>query len=46
MGDEIPLNMVCAMKVSGYDTEPFTRKEKAAVKDFLKSDEACLFEFV
>ncbi|MDR1278828.1 MAG: SocA family protein [Treponema sp.] len=46
MGDEIPLNMVCAMKVSGYDTAPFTRKEKTAVKDFLKSDEACLFDFV
>jgi hypothetical protein len=46
MGGEIPLDMVCTMKISGYDTEPFTEKEKATVKDFLKSDEARLYEFV
>jgi len=46
MGQEIPLNMVCKMTVTGYDTEPFTEKEKAEVRKFLESDEARIYDFV
>jgi hypothetical protein len=46
MGGEIPLDSVCVMSVSGFDTEPFTENEKAAVEDFLKTDEARLYSFV
>jgi hypothetical protein len=46
MGAEIPLDLVCRMTVSGYDTEPFTEEEKDNVMRFLKSDEARMFEFV
>jgi hypothetical protein len=46
MGAEIPLDLVCTMTVSGYDTDPFTDAEKSAVEEFLKSDEARLYDFV
>ena len=46
MGGVIPLNLVCKMTVSGYDTEPFTEQEKEAVKRFFESDEARMFDFV
>jgi hypothetical protein len=46
MGEEIPLNMVCKMTISGYDTDPFTEEEKEEVKRFFASDEARMFEFV
>jgi hypothetical protein len=46
MGGEIPLNLVCTMTVSGYDTEAFTKQEKAAVSEFLKTDEARLYNFI
>lgn len=46
LGGEIQLSQVCTMRISGYDTEPFTEQEKEDVKDFLKSDEARLYTFV
>jgi hypothetical protein len=46
MGGEIPLELVCGMTISGYDTEPFTEDEKADLKEFLKSDEARSYAFV
>jgi hypothetical protein len=46
MGGEIPLDSVCAISISGYDTEPFTGHERAMAENFLKSDEARLFDFV
>jgi hypothetical protein len=46
MGAQIPLELVCKMTVSGYDTAPFTEDEKIAVARFLESDEARVFDFV
>ena len=46
MGEEIPLEMVCKMTVTGYDTEPFTEEEKAEARNFFESDEARMYEFV
>jgi hypothetical protein len=46
MGAEIPLNLVCTMTVSGYDTEAFTEQEKTAVSEFLKTDEARSYAFI
>jgi hypothetical protein len=46
MGAEIPLEMVCAMKITGYDTDPFTEEERAEARRFFESDEARSFEFV
>ncbi|MDR1059463.1 MAG: SocA family protein [Treponema sp.] len=46
MGAEIPLDLVCTMTISGYDTDPFTANERAMAEDFLKSDEARLYSFV
>jgi hypothetical protein len=46
MGAEIPLELVCTMKITGYDTDPFTEEEKAEARRFFESDEARRFEFV
>jgi hypothetical protein len=46
MGREIPLHLVCTMTVSGYDTEAFTEQEKAAVSEFMKSNEARSYAFI
>jgi len=46
MGEEIPLNMVCKMTITGYDTEPFTEIEKEEARRFFESDEARVFDFV
>jgi len=46
MGKEIPLNMVCKMTITGYDTEPFTESEKEEARRFFESDEARIFDFV
>jgi hypothetical protein len=46
MRGEIPLDCVCKMTVSGYETEPFTPDEIKAAKDFLDSDEAKEFNFI
>jgi hypothetical protein len=46
MGEEIPLNLICTMSISGYDTMPFTEQEKEDVRTFLETDEARLFNFV
>jgi hypothetical protein len=46
MGEEIPLNMVCKMTITGYDTEPFTENEKTEMRRFFASDEARMFDFV
>ena len=46
MGNEIPLDTVCKITISGYDTEAFTEEEKTEIEEFLKSDEASMYEFV
>jgi hypothetical protein len=46
MGEVIPLDLVCKITVSGYDTGSFTGEEKDEVKRYLQSDEAGLFAFV
>jgi hypothetical protein len=46
MGEVIPLELVCKMTASGYDTEPFTQQEKKEVERFFESSEACMFNFV
>jgi hypothetical protein len=46
MGGIIPLDLVCKMTISGYDTEPFTEGEKDDILRFFKSDEARMFDFV
>ncbi|GMO55774.1 MAG: hypothetical protein Ta2C_10960 [Candidatus Endomicrobiellum trichonymphae] len=46
MGNEIPLDTVCKMTISGYDTKSFSEEEKIEVRRFFESDEARLFEFV
>ena len=46
MGAEIPLELVCKMTITGFDTDPFTEEEKLEVRRFFESDEARMFEFV
>ena len=45
MGGDIPLELVCKMTPSGYDTEPFTEREREAARKFFESDEARIFDF-
>jgi len=45
-GEEIPLEMVCKITVTGYDTEPFTEEEITEARNFLESDDARMYEFV
>jgi len=45
-GEEIPLETVCKITVTGYDTEPFTEEEKTEARNFFESDEARVYEFV
>jgi hypothetical protein len=46
MGAEIPLDVVCKFTLTGYDTEPFTEREKSEIRGFLETDEARMFDFV
>jgi hypothetical protein len=46
MGEAIPLELVCSMTASGYDTEPFTEAEKEAARRYFESDEARMFDFL
>lgn len=46
MGEVIPLEMICKMTITGYDTDPFTEDEKIEVRKILESDEASMYEFV
>jgi hypothetical protein len=40
MGGEIPLELICRMAITGYDTSPFTEEEKNDARRILESDEA------
>jgi hypothetical protein len=46
MGDEIALDRICNVEISGYNTDSLTRDEMLSVNNFLESDDAHLYTFI